>query len=87
MGIFQAKGELIGAFGLTEPNHGSDPNGMETKARYNKSDKTYTLNGAKSWYISKALFLHYIYVLLFQFCNIRFIHYYILMHTVLMYTD
>ncbi len=45
-----AKGELIGAFGLTEPNHGSDPGGMETRARYNPSDKTYTLNGTKSWY-------------------------------------
>lgn len=28
-----AKGELIGAFGLTEPNHGSDPAGMETRAK------------------------------------------------------
>ena len=27
-----AKGELIGCFGLTEPDHGSDPGGMETKA-------------------------------------------------------
>lgn len=44
-----AKGELVGAFGLTEPNHGSNPNGMETRARYNPSSKTYTLNGAKSW--------------------------------------
>lgn len=44
-----AKGELIGCFGLTEPNHGSDPSSMETKARYNPSSKTYTLNGTKSW--------------------------------------
>lgn len=44
-----AKGELIGCFGLTEPNHGSDPSSMETKARYNPSNKTYTLNGTKSW--------------------------------------
>ncbi len=44
-----ALGEIVGAFGLTEPNHGSDPSGMETKARYNPSGKTYTLNGTKSW--------------------------------------
>ncbi|XP_054166741.1 glutaryl-CoA dehydrogenase, mitochondrial-like [Oppia nitens] len=44
-----AKGSLIGAFGLTEPNHGSDPSGMETKASYDSSSKTYTLNGSKMW--------------------------------------
>ncbi|XP_013410858.1 glutaryl-CoA dehydrogenase, mitochondrial [Lingula anatina] len=44
-----AKGELIGCFGLTEPNHGSDPSGMETKATYNPASKTFTLNGSKSW--------------------------------------
>ncbi|XP_074641602.1 glutaryl-CoA dehydrogenase, mitochondrial-like [Tubulanus polymorphus] len=44
-----AKGELVGCFGLTEPNHGSDPSGMETKAVYNSSNKTYKLNGTKSW--------------------------------------
>ena len=43
-----AKGELIGAFGLTEPNHGSDPSGMETTARL-LSDGTYVLNGSKNW--------------------------------------
>lgn len=42
-----ATGELVGAFGLTEPNHGSDPSGMETKAV--EVDGGYTLNGAKSW--------------------------------------
>uniref|UniRef100_A0A8C5LNP8 Glutaryl-CoA dehydrogenase n=1 Tax=Leptobrachium leishanense TaxID=445787 RepID=A0A8C5LNP8_9ANUR len=44
-----ASGELLGCFGLTEPNHGSDPGGMETRARYNPSSKTYTLNGSKTW--------------------------------------
>ncbi|KAH9422227.1 hypothetical protein DERP_002524 [Dermatophagoides pteronyssinus] len=44
-----AKGELIGCFGLTEPNHGSDPSGMETNAKYDSSTKTYVLNGTKTW--------------------------------------
>ncbi|KAL8582119.1 hypothetical protein ACOMHN_004039 [Nucella lapillus] len=44
-----AKGELIGCFGLTEPNHGSDPSSMETHAIYNPSKKTFTLNGSKTW--------------------------------------
>eukprot|EP00455_Lapot_gusevi_P028435 TRINITY_DN3035_c0_g1_i2.p1 TRINITY_DN3035_c0_g1~~TRINITY_DN3035_c0_g1_i2.p1 ORF type:complete len:432 (+),score=160.60 TRINITY_DN3035_c0_g1_i2:93-1388(+) len=42
-----AKGQLIGCFGLTEPNHGSDPAGMETHAR--KDGDFYILNGAKQW--------------------------------------
>lgn len=41
------KGELIGCFGLTEPNAGSDPSGMETKAVL-VGDK-YILNGNKTW--------------------------------------
>lgn len=36
-------GEFVGAFGLTEPNHGSDPGGMQTKARLDGND--YILNG------------------------------------------
>lgn len=44
-----AKGELLGCFGLTEPNHGSDPSGMETRACHNPAGKSYTLNGTKSW--------------------------------------
>lgn len=44
-----ASGELIGCFGLTEPNHGSDPGGMETRAVYNKDKKTYSLSGSKTW--------------------------------------
>ncbi len=42
-----AKGELIGAFGLTEPNHGSDPGSMETKLT--DKGEYYLLNGAKMW--------------------------------------
>lgn len=44
-----AKGEIIGCFGLTEPNYGSDIGNMETKAKYNKEKKTYTLSGSKTW--------------------------------------
>ena len=42
-----ANGELIGCFGLTEPDHGSDPGGMETKAVVDGD--SYVLNGAKMW--------------------------------------
>lgn len=42
-----ARGEKIGCFGLTEPDHGSDPGGMKTKAV--KDGKHYVLNGAKMW--------------------------------------
>jgi glutaryl-CoA dehydrogenase len=41
------KGELVGCFGLTEPDHGSDPAGMTTRGR--KVDGGYILNGAKNW--------------------------------------
>ncbi|KAM9687137.1 glutaryl-CoA dehydrogenase isoform 2-T2 [Trichechus inunguis] len=44
-----AKGELLGCFGLTEPNHGSDPGSMEARALHNPSSKSYTLNGTKTW--------------------------------------
>ena len=44
-----ASGELIGCFGLTEPNFGSDPAGMATRAKYNAEKKTFTLNGSKQW--------------------------------------
>ncbi|KAI5097447.1 glutaryl-CoA dehydrogenase a [Silurus meridionalis] len=40
-----ARGEILGCFGLTEPNHGSDPGGMETRAKYNASSRTFTLTG------------------------------------------
>jgi glutaryl-CoA dehydrogenase len=42
-----AKGRLIGCFGLTEPDHGSDPGGMETRAR--KDGDGWVLNGTKRW--------------------------------------
>jgi glutaryl-CoA dehydrogenase len=42
-----AQGKAIGCFGLTEPDHGSNPAGMETRAQ--KVDGGYLLNGAKMW--------------------------------------
>ena len=42
-----ASGEWIGCFGLTEPNHGSDPDGMETRAT--KTADGYKLSGNKMW--------------------------------------
>lgn len=42
-----ATGELIGCFGLTEPDHGSDPGSMATRAK--KTDGGYLLTGAKTW--------------------------------------
>jgi glutaryl-CoA dehydrogenase len=42
-----AKGNLIGCFGLTEPDHGSDPSGMKTKAVLNGDH--YIINGSKNW--------------------------------------
>jgi glutaryl-CoA dehydrogenase len=48
-----ASGEWMGCFGLTEPNHGSNPSGMETNFK-DKGDH-YLLNGAKMW-ISNAPF-------------------------------
>ena len=42
-----ATAEMIGCFGLTEPNHGSDPGSMETKL--SKKNGHYVLNGAKLW--------------------------------------
>ncbi|WEW57582.1 acyl-CoA dehydrogenase [Emydomyces testavorans] len=45
-----AKGKSIGCFGLTEPNHGSDPGSMETVAKPHSSKKgCYSLTGTKTW--------------------------------------
>lgn len=46
-------GEMIGAFGLTEPNHGSDPGNMETKVQ-DKGDH-YILNGSKMWITNASI--------------------------------
>src|SRR5688572_13425894 len=48
-----AKGELIGCFGLTEPDAGSDPGAMKTRAR--KEGDGYVLNGAKMWITSSPI--------------------------------
>jgi glutaryl-CoA dehydrogenase len=42
-----ARGDTVGCFGLTEPEHGSNPAGMETRAA--RDDGGYRLNGAKTW--------------------------------------
>ncbi|MBW7472003.1 acyl-CoA dehydrogenase [Marinobacter sp. M216] len=42
-----ASGEKVGCFGLTEPNHGSDPGSMETRAK--KVDGGYLVSGSKTW--------------------------------------
>jgi glutaryl-CoA dehydrogenase len=48
-----AKGELIGCFGLTEPDSGSDPGSMKTRARRDGDD--YVLTGAKMWITSAPI--------------------------------
>ncbi|MFU8843110.1 MAG: acyl-CoA dehydrogenase family protein [Bacteroidales bacterium] len=48
-----ASGELIGCFGLTEPNHGSDPGSMETRVK--DMGDHYLLNGAKMWITNSAI--------------------------------
>jgi glutaryl-CoA dehydrogenase len=42
-----ARGEVVGCFGLTEPDHGSDPSGMRTRARRAGGD--WVLDGSKMW--------------------------------------
>jgi len=44
-----AKGKLVGCFGLTEPNHGSDPSSMESTWYHDKGKNEYVLNGTKNW--------------------------------------
>ena len=48
-----ATGELIGCFGLTEPNHGSDPGSMETRAK--KVDGGWILHGSKTWITNSSI--------------------------------
>ncbi|XP_047533115.1 glutaryl-CoA dehydrogenase, mitochondrial [Vanessa atalanta] len=44
-----SKGDLVGCFGLTEPNHGSDAGGLVTRAKYDSKSKCYILSGSKTW--------------------------------------
>jgi glutaryl-CoA dehydrogenase len=48
-----AKGEIIGCFGLTEPNHGSDPGSMET--RITENGDHFILNGTKMWITNSSI--------------------------------
>ena len=48
-----ATGEAIGCFGLTEPDHGSDPSGMETRAE--RLGDGWVLNGVKAWITSGSI--------------------------------
>lgn len=48
-----ASGDMIGCFGLTEPNHGSNPNGMETNIK--DAGDHVILNGAKMWITNSPL--------------------------------
>merc|ERR1712136_475630 len=48
-----ATGEIVGCFGLTEPNHGSDPAGMETRAK--PVDGGFLINGSKNWITNSPL--------------------------------
>lgn len=48
-----AKGRMVGCFGLTEPDHGSDPGRMKT--RISKTDGGYILNGAKMWITNSSI--------------------------------
>lgn len=49
-----ARGEMFGAFALTEPNAGSDANGVETRAVYDPDKKIYRMNGEKQWITNGA---------------------------------
>jgi glutaryl-CoA dehydrogenase len=44
-----ATGEIVGCFGLTEPNQGSDPAGMATHARLDEASGDYVISGSKTW--------------------------------------
>ncbi|KAL7454335.1 hypothetical protein ACHAWC_005972, partial [Mediolabrus comicus] len=44
-----ARGNFVGCFGLTEPNHGSDPSSMETRSKYDAGTNEFVLNGSKNW--------------------------------------
>lgn len=51
-----AKGKLVGCFGLTEPNHGSDPGSMESVAKpHPTKEGYYSLSGSKTWITNSTI--------------------------------
>ncbi|KAK0141683.1 Glutaryl-CoA dehydrogenase, mitochondrial [Merluccius polli] len=66
-----ARGEILGCFGLTEPNHGSDPGGMETRAKFNPSSRTYTLTGSKTCGVASQSNVPAVYVYVTSPCPSR----------------
>ncbi len=50
-----ASGEKVGCFGLTEPDHGSDPSGMKTRATWDADAKEWVLTGSKTWITNSPL--------------------------------
>ena len=50
-----ASGEVVGCFGLTEPNHGSNPSGMETRAIWDADSHEWRLSGGKTWITNAPL--------------------------------
>lgn len=50
-----ANGNFVGCFGLTEPNHGSDPSSMDTRWRFDAGTNEYILNGSKNWITNSPL--------------------------------
>jgi len=44
-----ASGDAVGCFGLTEPDHGSDPSGMLTRATWDGASREWVLKGSKTW--------------------------------------
>jgi alkylation response protein AidB-like acyl-CoA dehydrogenase len=50
-----AKGEALAAFALTEPNAGSDANGIETRAEFDPVKRVYRINGKKQWITNGSL--------------------------------
>ena len=61
--FFPADGTLSGCFGLTEPNVGSDPSSMETRAR--KDGSNYILSGEKTWCVIIIIILNVLIWLVF----------------------
>jgi len=50
-----ATGEAVGCFGLTEPEHGSDPAGMATRAKWDAGAREWRLSGSKTWITNSPL--------------------------------